>query len=196
MMSIDYNYNTNKVWEFMEHYNLIPENNYLNAKELYEEFIENNPKILIKYSEFKYSGNNEPHFKEIEVYELRKNITQTKLNNLNENINEEIPTYYDIQYWNSSKIFEAEEVKESKANPEDLQKAEEFYNNLVESLKEGKDLDEGFLTGLLGGAAGALVGPAVGKAICKILGIDMNGHLGKLLTSRLVTTAIGYELGK
>ena len=56
-------------------------------------------------------------------------------------------------------------------------------------------MDEGLFTALLGGAAGATIGPAIMKAICKILGIDVNGTLGKLLTSSLVMGALGTELG-
>ena len=190
---LSFEYNPAKVWEFLESKELIPTNNLLTSKELYYSIIDKNPKLLIAYSDFNESE--KAINKDNEILEKRKEFTRNRLNNLNENINEEIPTFYDLQYWNSSPIFEAEEIKTSKATPEDLQKAEKFYNELVEHLKTGKELDEGFLTGLLGGAAGALVGPAVGKAICKILGIDQNGHLGKLLTSRLVTTAIGYELG-
>jgi len=66
----------------------------------------------------------------------------------------------------------------------------------LEKVNNGEEIDEGFLSGLVGGTAGALVGPAIGKAICKALGIDEKGTLGKLLTSRLVTTAIGVALGK
>jgi hypothetical protein len=52
------------------------------------------------------------------------------------------------------------------------------------------------LGALVGGSIGALAGPAIGRAICKALGIDQSGTLGKLLTSRLVTTAIGIAMGK
>ena len=110
------------------------------------------------------------------------------------NEGEEIPTYLDFKYALSSKIFEAHEVAGS--TPEQLQLAENIYNKLVESLKKGKELDEGILSALTGGAMGALAGPAIGRAICKVLGIDENGTLGKLLTSRLVTTALGYAIGK
>jgi len=56
-------------------------------------------------------------------------------------------------------------------------------------------MDEGLFTALLGGVAGATIGPAIMKAICKILGIDQNGTLGKLMTSSLVMSALGAELG-
>jgi len=85
----------------------------------------------------------------------------------------------------------------------ELQNCKTLYEYLVDSadraafLNEGMDsaIDEGFLTGLLGGAAGALLGPTVMKAVCRILGVNEQGTLGKLLTSPLVTGAIGAELG-
>ena len=105
-----------------------------------------------------------------------------------------MPTYYDIKYAETSKIFEAEDIKGS--TPEQVQTAITFYEGLIQSLEDGEDLDEGLLGGLAGAGVGILVGPAIGKALCKVLGVDPKGNLGKLLTSRLVTTALGYELGK
>jgi hypothetical protein len=107
---------------------------------------------------------------------------------------ETIPSYYDIKYAQSSKIFEAKDVMGS--TPEQLQEAEKVYYLMVEKLEAGEEMDEGFFSGLIGGTVGALAGPAIGKAICKVLGIDPNGNLGRLLTSRLVTTALGYAIGK
>jgi len=105
----------------------------------------------------------------------------------------EIPTYYDLKYAEHS-IFEAEQIQGY--TPDQIKEAENVYNLLVEKLEKGEDIDEGFLGGLVGGALGALVGPSIGKAVCKVLGIDEKGHLGKLFTSRLVTTALGITLGK
>lgn len=105
-----------------------------------------------------------------------------------------IPTYYDVKYAESSKIFEAEDVRGS--TPEQLQEAEKAYEKIIEKLEAGEDIDEGLLGGLAGAGIGALAGPAIGKALCKVLGVDPNGNLGKLLTSRLVTTAFGYEIAK
>jgi len=84
-----------------------------------------------------------------------------------------------------------------------VQNAKKLFNYIVESAaiaqEEGKSLDdvmdEGLFTALLGGVAGATIGPAIMKAICRILGIDVNGTLGKLLTSSLVLGALGTELG-
>ena len=190
-----YKYNSKKVWSFLKNeVKLDLDNINLTSKELFEKFIENNPKILSKYIDYECSYcDNEISPMDLIIEEKRKTISRIN-NNLNETV--EVPTFYEMKYYNSSKIFEAEEIKNSKATPEELQQAEEFYNKIIESVKDGKDLDEGLLTGLIGGATGALIGPAIGKAICKVLGIDINGHLGKLLTSRLVTTAMGYELGK
>jgi len=106
-----------------------------------------------------------------------------------------ILTYYDIEYSSKvSKIFEAEQVVG--LSPDEVKKGEELYNRLVEKLEQGEEIDEGLLGAAIGGVAGALVGPAIGKAVCRVLGIQENGTLGKLLTSRLVTTALGVELGK
>ena len=66
----------------------------------------------------------------------------------------------------------------------------------VSKLSNGEDIEEGFFGAIAGGTVGALVGPAIGKAVCKVLGVDENGPLGKLLTSRLVSIAIGASLGK
>jgi len=84
-----------------------------------------------------------------------------------------------------------------------VQNAKKLFNYIVESAaiaqEEGKSLDdimdEGLFTALLGGVAGSTIGPAIMRAICKILGIDQNGTLGKLLTSSLVMGALGAELG-
>ena len=105
-----------------------------------------------------------------------------------------IPTYYDLRYQNSSKIFEAEEIKD--LTPDQIQEGEKAYKMILEKLQKGEEIDEGLFTGLLGAGAGALVGPSIGRAICRALGVDENGTLGKLLTSRLVTAAIGYAIAK
>lgn len=107
---------------------------------------------------------------------------------------EKLPTYNDLKFKTSSTIFEAEEIQYLSQN--EINEAESAYNIILEKIKNGEEVDEGFLGGLIGGAAGALVGPAIGRAICKALGIEERGTLGKLLTSRLVTTAIGIALGK
>lgn len=106
----------------------------------------------------------------------------------------EFPTYKDLKASTTSKIFESEQIKN--LSPEEIREAEEVYYQMVEKLENGEEIDEGFWGAVAGGAVGALAGPAIGKALCKVLGIDEKGHLGKLLTSRLVTTAMGIALGK
>jgi len=108
----------------------------------------------------------------------------------------EIPSYLELKYASSSKIFESEEILRSGVTPDQLAEAEKVYHQILENLQQGKDLDEGLLGAIAGGAIGALAGPAIGRAICRVLGIEENGTLGKLLTSRLVTTAMGIALGK
>ena len=105
-----------------------------------------------------------------------------------------ILSYYDIKYSSTSKIFEAEDIKD--LTPDQIQEAEKAYGIILEKLNNGEEIDEGFFSGLVGGTVGALVGPAIGKAICSCLGVDPKGVLGTLLTSRLVTTALGVALGK
>jgi uncharacterized protein YcfJ len=106
----------------------------------------------------------------------------------------DFPAYYDIKYSQSSRIFESEEIKDM--TPDQIQEAEKAYYQILEKLNKKEEVDEGFLGALVGGTAGALAGPAIGRAICRALGIEEGGTLGKLLTSRLVTTAIGIALGK
>lgn len=105
-----------------------------------------------------------------------------------------LPTYLELKNQTSSRIFESEEIQG--LSQKEINEAEKAFDIILEKVKNGEDLEEGFLGGLVGGAAGALVGPAIGRAICKALGIDEKGTLGKLLTSRLVTAAIGVALGK
>ena len=106
----------------------------------------------------------------------------------------EFPTYLDLKYAKGSKIFEAEQIKGM--SPEQIQEAEKAYNLLVEKLQNGEEIDEGIFGAIIGGGLGMLAGPAIGKAICSVLGIKEDGPLGKLFTSRLVTTAMGVALGK
>jgi hypothetical protein len=104
-----------------------------------------------------------------------------------------LPTYLDLKE-KPGIIFEAEEVKDYSQSQ--INEAEKAYHIILEKLEKGEEIEEGFLGGLIGGGVGALAGPAIGRAICKALGIDEKGTLGKMMTSRLVTTAIGIALGK
>jgi hypothetical protein len=195
-MKTGFEFNARKVWEFVETkpFELSQKNIsiHMPAKYIFENYIEQNPIILQKYSDMEWSGSEEIH--------VNESLAQARLADGSrfsdsEPITEEkLPTYYDIKYAQSSKIFEAEEVMGT--TPEQLQEAEKAYAILLEKLNKGEEVDEGFLGALVGGSVGALAGPAIGRAICKALGIEENGNLGKLLTSRLVTTAIGIALGK
>jgi hypothetical protein len=106
----------------------------------------------------------------------------------------DFPTYLDLKYVKSSKIFESELIKD--LSVDEIREAEKTYNILVEKLQKGEEIDEGLFGGILAAGAGFLGGPLIGKALCKVLGVDENSPLGKLLTSRLIATAIGYTLGK
>jgi hypothetical protein len=57
------------------------------------------------------------------------------------------------------------------------------------------NLDEGFFGKLLGAATGFVVGPTIGRIIANALGIE-RGVLYDMLTSRLVTTALGTAIAK
>ena len=98
-------------------------------------------------------------------------------------------------------LFEGLDLKNYQ--PEQIMNAKKVYDYIVESVEVAKEegvspddvMDEGIFAGLLAASAGAMVGPAIGKAMCKCLGIQENGVLGNLLTSRLVLAAICGELG-
>jgi len=107
---------------------------------------------------------------------------------------DKFPTYYDLKNSNTSKIFEAEEIKGFSS--EQIQEAERTYNLIVEKLQKGEEIDEGIFSGLLTGAASALIGPTIMKAIAKALGIQEGSPLYNLLTSRLILAAVGYTIGK
>ena len=73
------------------------------------------------------------------------------------------------------------------------------YDEIIQKLQEAKEnglpIEEGILGAITGGLLGATVGPSVMKAICKILGVDERGQFGSLLTSRMMTTALGAAMG-
>ena len=73
------------------------------------------------------------------------------------------------------------------------------YDNIIQKLTEAKEanlpIEEGLLGALTGGIIGMAIGPKVMKAICKILGVDERGQFGSLLTSRMMTTALGAAMG-
>ena len=192
-LSTDTEFNPTKVWEFIESrpfYNKDFSPLFNTAEEIFNEFIVNSPEYLKKYAEFKWSGSNEPHRREL-ANQSRRNTYIALRGEKNES---RLQTYYNFKYNKSSRIFEAEEIKDLSEN--EIMIAEAAYDILVEKLINGEPIEEGFFGGLVGGIAGAVVGPAIGRAICTVLGIKEDGPLGKLLTSRLVTTAMGITLGK
>lgn len=73
------------------------------------------------------------------------------------------------------------------------------YDTIIQKLQEAKEnnlpIEEGILGALTGGLIGAALGPRVMKALCKILGVDERGTFGNLLTSRMITTALGAAMG-
>ena len=75
----------------------------------------------------------------------------------------------------------------------------QVYDDIIDSLQEskeqGKPIEEGLFTGLFAGAAAFTVGPTIMKAVANVLGIDLKGPLGSLMTSRLILTAVGAKLG-
>ena len=75
----------------------------------------------------------------------------------------------------------------------------QVYDDIIKSLQEskeqGKSIEEGLFTGLFAGAAAFTVGPTIMKTVANVLGIDLKGPLGSLMTSRLILTAVGAKLG-
>lgn len=80
-----------------------------------------------------------------------------------------------------------------------LNEEQQAYDNLIQILQEAKvnntPIDEGLGKAILGGLAGATVGPMIMKGVCGVLGINENGALGNLMTSRVILTALGGYLG-
>lgn len=72
---------------------------------------------------------------------------------------------------------------------------EEAFIRKAFNLKKDEQIDEGFLSSILGGAAGFFIGPSIGKYVANALGVE-KGILYDLLTSRLVTTALGAAVAK
>lgn len=74
-----------------------------------------------------------------------------------------------------------------------------MYDDMIQKLQEakeaGKPINEGLFGAVIGGLAGITIAPSIMKAICKILGIDVKGQFGSLITSRLVLTALCTEMG-
>lgn len=119
-----------------------------------------------------------------------KELNDTRINNTVDGIKD----FKELIKNESESIFESESVKDM--SDEEIQEAVKAYKALAEHLDNGgtlENIDEAILGSVLGGVTGALVGPALGKAICKALGIT-KGIMYDLLTSRLVTTALGATI--
>jgi len=82
-------------------------------------------------------------------------------------------------------------------NEQEKAEAERIHKEITEAVEiHGiNGIDEGILGSIIGGAAGFLAGPALGKIIANALGVE-RGILYDMLTSRLVTTALGAAIGK
>ena len=72
---------------------------------------------------------------------------------------------------------------------------DEMIQKLQEAKESGKAIDEGLFGAIVGGVAGITIAPSIMKAVCKVLGIDVKGQFGSLITSRLVLTALCTEMG-
>lgn len=92
-------------------------------------------------------------------------------------------------------IFESHEV--AHLNEAEIKEAERIYTELSEVVKEKglEGLDEGILGSIIGGISGFIIGPTIGKIIANALGIE-KGILFDMLTSRLVSTALGASIAK
>jgi len=92
-------------------------------------------------------------------------------------------------------IFESHEVEH--LTQDQIIEAEQKLKEAIALIKEKgiNNMDEGFLGTLLGGAAGFLLGPMVGRVIANALGIE-KGIIFDMLTSRLVSTALGASIAK
>ena len=73
------------------------------------------------------------------------------------------------------------------------------YDDIIQKLTEAKEngtpIDEGLIGAVVGGAGGMIFGPKIMTTICNVLGIDVKGALGSLMTSRLIVTAAATKLG-
>ncbi len=78
-------------------------------------------------------------------------------------------------------------------NEEEEMMVNELYEEWVNAGANIEDLNEGFFKKLIGGATGFIIGPTIGKVIARALGIT-SGPLYSVLTSRLVSTALGAAI--
>lgn len=90
-------------------------------------------------------------------------------------------------------------MNELATTPQINEELMQSYDNVIAYLQEAKTkqtpIDEGLFSAVFGGIAGAAIGPAIMKTICKVLGVNEKGPFGTLLTSKLVLSALGAEIG-
>lgn len=72
----------------------------------------------------------------------------------------------------------------------EVNKRSQEENKPVEEI-----IDEGVLSAIVGGVVGGAAGKTVMQAVCKALGVKEDSTLGRLLTSRMILTAVGSYLG-
>lgn len=72
---------------------------------------------------------------------------------------------------------------------------DDIINALNEAKNDGTPVEEGLFKALVGGVAGMTIAPAIMKALCSVLGVDVKGQFGSILTSRLVLTALCTKMG-
>ena len=74
-----------------------------------------------------------------------------------------------------------------------------MYDDMIKRLQEAKEsgtpVDEGLFGAIIGGVAGITIAPSIMKAVCKVLGVDVKGQFGSLITSKLVLAALCNEMG-
>lgn len=147
-------------------------------------------------------------FKDIKDQQLRNNIENQK--EIFENSIEEIKEIINKHQVENNEEFllESEEVS-NKINHELTEEEEKTINQIVDIFdKEYKDkgksfvefqndvLNEGKLGQLLGGLSGLALGKTMGKILGNVLGLEEDGLLYDLFTSRLFGASLGAALGK
>lgn len=91
------------------------------------------------------------------------------------------------------------DIKQQTCNlNESVQNLRNYINEVAQQSAENGtpvEIDEGVLGAIVGGIVGGTAGKSIMNAVCKALGINEKGSLGQLLTSRMVLTAVGAQIG-
>lgn len=91
------------------------------------------------------------------------------------------------------------DIKQQTCNlNESVQNLRNYINEVAQQSAENGtpvEIDEGVLGAIVGGIIGGAAGKSIMNAVCKALGINEKGSLGQLLTSRMVLTAVGAQIG-